>query len=107
MRLGGTSIRVCSLLSPCFYHFGLGQPMILETLAFQLAQRHDLPHAPKTLNSRFETHMNQPQTETLKPAPETLKPKPLTPRTLLVPLIGDIWSLIVGTWALIEGRRRV
>ena len=28
-------------------------------------------------------------------------------RTLLVPLIGDIWSLIVGTLALIEGRRRV
>ena len=24
-----------------------------------------------------------------------------------VPLIGGIWSLIVGTWALIEGRRRV
>ena len=28
-------------------------------------------------------------------------------RTLLVPLIGGIWSLIVGTAALIEGRRRV
>ena len=28
-------------------------------------------------------------------------------RTLLVPLIGDIWSLIVGIEALIEGRRRV
>ena len=30
-----------------------------------------------------------------------------TTRTFLVPLIGDIWSLMVGTWALIEGRRRV
>ena len=30
-----------------------------------------------------------------------------TTRTLLVPLIGDIWSLIVGTLALIKGRRRV
>ena len=28
-------------------------------------------------------------------------------RTFLVPSIGDIWSLIVGTWALTEGRRRV
>ena len=30
-----------------------------------------------------------------------------TTRTTLVPLIGDIWSPIVGTQALIEGRRRV
>ena len=30
----------------------------------------------------------------------------LITRTLLVPLIGDIWSPIVGTQALIEGRRR-
>ena len=28
-------------------------------------------------------------------------------RTLLVPFIGDIWSLIVCTYALIEGRGRV
>ena len=28
-------------------------------------------------------------------------------RTFLVPFIGDIWFLIVGTFALIEGKRKV
>ena len=60
---------------------------------------------PRSLNPKPGWLMWQTNLSGL--AGHTIRVVEASTRILLVPLIGDIWSLIVGTSVLIEGRRRV